>query len=243
MAIPRRKRMLRVNELESGYGPMQVLWKPSLHVKMGSITSLLGPNGAGKSTFLYSIFGSISPWSGTIHYQDKDVTAFPTHKKVEMGLTLVPEGKHLFPNMNVYENLAMGAYVKRAQAEKEKTMELVYTLFPRLKERRKQLAGSLSGGEQQMVTIGRALMTMPELIMLDEPSQGLAPLLVREVFHTIQKMKEEIGLTILLVEQNAEASLDAANYVYIMHEGTIKAEGKPDEIKGSSEIRQAYLGI
>jgi branched-chain amino acid transport system ATP-binding protein len=235
--------MLRVNEIESGYGPMQVLWKPSLHVKKGTITSLLGPNGAGKSTFLFSIFGSISPWSGTIHYQGKDVTMLPTHKKVAMGMTLVPEGKHLFPNMNVYENLVMGAYVKRAKAHRATTMERVYGLFPRLKERSNQKAGSLSGGEQQMVTIGRALMTMPDLIMLDEPSQGLAPLLVREVFHTIQKMKEDIGLTILLIEQNAEASLDAASYVYIMHEGTIKAEGNPEEIKGSSEIRQAYLGI
>ena len=235
--------MLTVKELESGYGPMQVLWKPSLQVKKGTITALLGPNGVGKSTFLSTVFGSVEPWGGIIQYEEKDVTAVPTHKKVEMGMALVPEGKHLFPNMNVHENLAMGAYVKKALKHKHESMELVYNLFPRLKERHKQLAGSLSGGEQQMVTIARALMTKPQLMMLDEPSQGLAPVLVQSVFETIQKMRDEIGLTILLVEQNADAALNAASYVYIMHEGLIKAEGKPEEIKGSQDIREAYLGI
>ncbi len=235
--------MLSVKNLESGYGPMQVLWKPSLEIKKGTITSLLGPNGVGKSTLLSTVFGSIEPWTGTIVYENKDVTHLPTHKKVEEGIALVPEGKHLFPGMTVYENLTMGAYLKKALKYKEESMELVYTLFPRLKERRKQMAGSLSGGEQQMVTIGRALMTKPKLIMLDEPSQGLAPKLVGEVFETILKMKNEIGLTILLVEQNADASINAADYVYIMHEGMIKAEGTPDEIKGSKDIREAYLGM
>jgi branched-chain amino acid transport system ATP-binding protein len=235
--------VLKVKDLESGYGPMQVLWKPGLHVEKGTITSLLGPNGVGKSTFLYTVFGSVEPWGGTVTYSGQDVTTFPTHKKVEMGIALVPEGKHLFPNMNVYENLSMGAYVKKALEHKDESMELVYSLFPRLKERRKQMAGSLSGGEQQMVTIARALMTRPELIMLDEPSQGLAPLLVLEVFRTIEKMKEEMGLTILLVEQNADAALNSASYIYILHEGRIKAEGTPEEIKGSADIREAYLGI
>jgi branched-chain amino acid transport system ATP-binding protein len=235
--------MLSVNELESGYGPMQVLWKPSIEVEKGTITSLLGPNGVGKSTMLATIFGSVEPWGGSVTYKDQDVTTVPTHKKVELGIALVPEGKHLFPGMTVYENLSMGAYLKKALVHKEESLELVYSLFPRLKERRKQMAGSLSGGEQQMVTIARGLMTKPELMMLDEPSQGLAPLLVGEVFETIQKMKAEIGLTILLVEQNAEASLNAADYVYILHEGVIKAKGTPEEIKRSSEIREAYLGI
>ena len=235
--------MLLIEDLESGYGPMQVLWKPSIQVKKGTITSLLGPNGVGKSTLLSTIFGSVEPWGGTVLYKGEDITSVPTHNKVEMGLALVPEGKHLFPNMSVYENLAMGAYLKKAHKNKDESMELVYTLFPRLKERSKQLAGSLSGGEQQMVTIGRAIMTKPQLIMLDEPSQGLAPLLVQLVFETIQKMKAEIGLTILLVEQNADAALNAADYVYIMHEGMIKAKGKPDHIKGSPEVREAYLGI
>lgn len=235
--------MLKVTELESGYGSMQVLWKPSLHVKKGSITSLLGPNGAGKSTLLMTVFGSVSPWSGEVRYEGADVTTVPTHKKVDMGVALVPEGKHLFPNMTVHENLLMGAYLKRAAAQKEESLQRVHTLFPRLKEREFQMAGSLSGGEQQMVTIARALMSEPQLIMLDEPSQGLAPLLVQEVFGTIQKMKDDIGLTVLLIEQNADASLNAADYVYIMHEGRIKAEGSADEIKGSAEIREAYLGV
>ena len=235
--------MLEVNELESGYGPMQVLWKPSIKIEKGTITSLLGPNGVGKSTMLATIFGSVEPWRGRVIYKGQDVTKVPTHKKVEMGIALVPEGKHLFPGMTVYENLSMGAYSKRAQVSKEASLSLVYSLFPRLKERNKQMAGSLSGGEQQMVTIARGLMSKPELMMLDEPSQGLAPLLVGEVFETIQKMKEEVGLTILLVEQNADASLNAADYVYILHEGIIKAEGNPEEIKGSSDIREAYLGI
>jgi|TARA_B100000959_G_scaffold226012_1_gene240377 branched-chain amino acid transport system ATP-binding protein len=236
-------KVLTVKDLESGYGSMQVLWKPSLQVKEGTITSLLGPNGVGKSTLLVTVFGSIEPWNGRIYFGDQDVTNLPSHKKVEMGLALAPEGKHLFPKMSVYENLSMGAYRKKALAHKEESLKLVYTLFPRLKERKNQMAGSMSGGEQQMLTIGRALMTKPRLIMLDEPSQGLAPKLVGEVFETIKKMKEEIGLTILLVEQNASASLDAADYVYIMHEGLIKAEGKPEEIKGSPEIREAYLGM
>jgi branched-chain amino acid transport system ATP-binding protein len=162
---------------------------------------------------------------------------------VDLGITLVPEGKHLFVGMTVRENLIMGAYRKEALMSKDDSLELVYSLFPILKERGKQAAGSLSGGEQQMVTIGRALMTKPKLIMLDEPSQGLAPKLVGEVFETIGKLNNEIGLTILLVEQNAEACLKSADYVYIMHEGKIKAEGPAAEIAESSDIREAYLGI
>ena len=235
--------MLTVKDIESGYGPMQVLWGPSLEIKKGSITSLLGPNGVGKSTLLLTIFGSVSPWGGTIHYNDKDITLMPPHKKVDLGIALVPEGKHLFPNMTVFENLSMGAYLKRAGDKKDESFEIVYSLFPVLKERNDQLAGSLSGGEQQMVTIARALMTRPELIMLDEPSQGLAPKLADEVFDAIHRLKSDIGLTILVVEQNAEASLNAADYVYVMHEGLIKAEGIPEDIKKSSDIREAYLGI
>ena len=235
--------MLTVQALESGYGAMQVLWHPELEVAKGSITSLLGPNGAGKSTLLETILGSVRPWGGKVSYENRDITFLPSHRKVEIGLALVPEGKHLFPNMTVHENLLMGAYVKKASAHREESLATVHTLFPRLKEREHQMAGSLSGGEQQMVTIARAMMTKPDLIMLDEPSQGLAPLLVQEVFDTIQKMKDDIGLTVMLIEQNADASLNAADYVYILHEGRIKAEGSPEEIKGSTEIREAYLGV
>ena len=235
--------MLRVENLESGYGAMQVLWKPSLEVKKGSITSLLGPNGVGKSTFLLTVLGSVEPWAGKIIYEDEEITHLPTHKKVDLGIALVPEGKHLFSGMTVHENLIMGAYRKEALQNMNDSLELVYSLFPILKERDRQGAGTLSGGQQQMVTIARALMTRPKLIMLDEPSQGLAPKLIGEVFETVIKLQAEVGLTILLVEQNVEASLNAANYVYIMHEGQIKAEGTSEKIKGSSEIREAYLGI
>lgn len=237
------KEMLKVDNIESGYGSMQVLWGPSLEVKKGSITSLLGPNGVGKTTLLMTILGSIEPWGGKITYEDREVTHLPTHKKVDLGISLVPEGKHLFVDMSVHENLIMGAYRKEALQNIDDSLELVYSLFPVLKERDRQRAGTLSGGEQQMLTIARAIMTKPKMIMLDEPSQGLAPKLAEEVFETIQKLKAEVGLTILLVEQNVEASLNAANYVYIMHEGQIKAEGSAEEIRGSSEIREAYLGI
>lgn len=235
--------MLKVESLEAGYGPMQVLWGPSLDVADGSITSLLGPNGVGKSTFLFSVLGSLEPWGGRIFFADEEITRLPPHKKVELGITLVPEGKHLFSGMTVRENLLMGAYRKEALQRKDESLELVYSLFPVLKERDRQRAGTLSGGEQQMVTIARALMTRPKLIMLDEPSQGLAPKLVGEVFATIEKLKEEIGLTILLVEQNADACLKAADRVYIMHEGKIKAQGTAEEIAGSQDIREAYLGL
>ena len=235
--------MLRVENLESGNGPMQVLWQPSLGVKAGTITSLLGPNGAGKSTLLRTVLGSIEPWRGKVFFDGEDVTHLPTHKKVDLGIALVPEGKHLFTGMTVRENLMMGAYRKEAEDHKQETFELVYELFPILRERDSQQAGTLSGGEQQMVTIARALMTKPRLIMLDEPSQGLAPKLVGEVFATIEKLKAEIGLTILLVEQNATAGLEAADWVYIMHEGRIKAEGTSQEISESEQIREAFLGI
>ncbi|UCG39062.1 MAG: ABC transporter ATP-binding protein [bacterium] len=235
--------MLRVEKLESGYGPMQVLWGPDIEVKAGTITSLLGPNGAGKSTLLWTILGSVKTRQGRVLYKEEDVTHMQPHRKVDLGLAMVPEGKHLFKEMTVYENLVMGAYRRDAMARKEENLEMVYSMFPILAERQKQVAGSLSGGQQQMVTIGRALMTNPTLIMMDEPSQGLAPKLVMEIFETIEKMKREVGLTILLVEQNAAASLDAADYVYVMHEGSIKAEGTPEKIKASDDIKEAYLGL
>jgi len=235
--------MLVVEKLESGYGTMQVLWQPSLSVAAGTITSVLGPNGAGKSTLLATVLGSVTPRSGRILYNERDITRLPSHKKVELGITLAPEGKHLFGGMTVRENLLMGAYRKSARRHRAASLELVYELFPVLQARSAQRAGSLSGGEQQMVTIARALMTRPKLIMLDEPSQGLAPKLVGEVFATIERLKSEIGLTILLVEQNVTASLDAADYVYVLHAGRVKAEGVPMDIKRSPEIREAYLGI
>ncbi len=235
--------MLKINDLESGYGSMQVLWQPSMEVREGKITALLGPNGVGKTTTLNTILGSVRAWRGTIIYQGDDITYLPTHRKVDRGIALVPEGKHLFVKMSTYENLVMGAYPQKASAKKDDSLELVYSLFPILKERSRQRAGSLSGGEQQMLTIARALMSRPKLIMLDEPSQGLAPKLVGEVFAAVRKMKTDLKLTILLVEQDIEASLEMADYVYIMHEGQIKAKGLAETMKGSPEIRQAFLGM
>jgi len=235
--------MLGVEDLESGYGAMQVLWGPSLQVKSGSITSLLGPNGVGKTTLLRTVFGLTAPWKGKIIYEGQEITHLPTHKKVEMGIVLVPEGRHLFTGMNVHENLIMGAYLKKALKRMEESLALVYSLFPVLKDRAHQKAGSLSGGEQQMLTIARALMTRPGFIMLDEPSQGLAPKTAGEVFRAIRRLKTEMGLNILLVEQDVKASLAASDMVYILHEGRIKAHGKAEDLEKSREIREAYLGI
>ncbi len=234
--------MLTVKGLESGYGEMQVLWGVDLEVKERSITTVLGPNGAGKSTTLKTIFGVLKPWNGTIEYIGEDITNVPPHKKVELGMTMVPEGRHLFPNMTVEDNLIMGAYLKKAEEKLSDSLELVYSLFPRLKEREKQKAGTLSGGEQQMLAIARALMSAPSLILMDEPSQGLAPKLVKEVFETILKLKDE-GLTILLVEQNVFASLEISDYAYILHEGKIAFGGSVDEVRESEEIKKAYLGV
>lgn len=234
--------MLNVSNLESGYGEMQVLWGVNLEVEEKSITTVLGPNGAGKSTTLKTIFGILKPWNGKIEYFGEDVTFIPPHKKVELGITLVPEGRHLFPNMSVEDNLLMGAYLGRAEEKIEDSLELVYSLFPALKEREKQKAGTLSGGEQQMLAIGRALMTAPNLILMDEPSQGLAPKLVKEVFDTILTLREE-GLTILLVEQNVFASLEISDYAYVLHGGRIAFSGTVDEAKKSEDIKKAYLGV
>jgi branched-chain amino acid transport system ATP-binding protein len=234
--------MLTVENLESGYGLVQVLWGSSLEVRKGSITALLGPNGAGKTTLLRTILGTIRPTGGRLTYEGRDVTYLPAHEKVRQGLVLVPEGRHLFVNMTVEENLIMGAYHREALKHRHQSLETVAALFPRLEERAKQRAGTLSGGEQQMLTIARGLMSKPELMMLDEPSQGLAPKLVREVFVAIEKMRKEAGLTLLLVEQSVEYALGICDYAYIIHEGRVKAGGTPDEVK-QSEVREAYLGV
>jgi branched-chain amino acid transport system ATP-binding protein len=234
--------MLKVDNLESGYGLVQVLWGASFEIKKGSITALLGSNGAGKTTLLRSIFGSVRPLRGRVVYEGRDVTFTPPHEKVRQGLVLVPEGRHLFVNMTVRENLMMGAYHKEALKDREHSLEIVHALFPRLKEREEQQAGTLSGGEQQMVTIARGLMSKPKLMMLDEPSQGLAPKLVREVFSAIAKMRKEANLTLILVEQSVDYALGICDYAYIIHEGRVKAGGTPSEVN-QSEVREAYLGV
>jgi branched-chain amino acid transport system ATP-binding protein len=234
--------MLKVNNLESGYGLVQVLWKATLEVRRGSVTALLGSNGAGKTTLLRTILGTVRPLRGQVVYEERDVTYIPPHEKVRQGLVLVPEGRHLFVNMTVRENLIMGAYHKEALRHREQSLDSVYALFPRMKERGDQRAGTLSGGEQQMLTIARGLMSRPKLMMLDEPSQGLAPKLVREVFAAIEKMRTEANLTIILVEQSVDYALGICDYAYIIHEGQVKAAGTPDEVK-RSEVREAYLGV
>lgn len=234
--------MLNVNDLEAGYGEMQVLWGVSIKVDRGTVTTILGPNGAGKTTTLRAIFGLNKPWNGKIEFEGNDVTYLAPHEKVELEMTMVLEGRHLFPNMTVQENLEMGAYTKRAEEKMEDSLELVFTLFPRLKERKNQKAGTMSGGEQQMLAIARALMTAPKLILMDEPSQGLAPKLVAEVFETVSKLKEE-GLTILLVEQNVFASLEISDYAYVLGEGRVITEGSVDEVKESEEIKKVYMGV
>lgn len=234
--------MLKVENIESSYGFVQILWGATLEVKKGSITALLGPNGAGKTTLLRTILGTVRPLRGRVIYEEREITFVPPHEKVRQGMVLVPEGRHLFVNMSVQENLTMGAYHKEALKHREESLETAYSLFPLLKERGTQRAGTLSGGEQQMLTIARGLMSKPKLMMLDEPSQGLAPKLVREVFTAIEKMRKETGLTMILVEQNVDYALGICDYAYIIHEGRVKAGGAPDEVK-QSEVREAYLGV
>ncbi|MCE4625195.1 MAG: ABC transporter ATP-binding protein [Desulfurococcales archaeon] len=235
--------MLVVEDLESGYGETQVLFGVNLKVRKGEITALLGSNGAGKSTTLWSIMGVIDPWKGRILFKGEDVTHVPPHKKTTMGLVLVPEGRRLWPNLTVEEHLTLAAKTPRSRNKVEELLDLVYSLFPRLKERRKQKAGTLSGGEQQMLAIARGLMLNPEMLMFDEPSLGLAPKLVQDIASTIAKLRDELGLTVLLVEQNVHMSLQIANYGYIMENGRIVLEGTVEELEENPRVREAYLGI
>ncbi len=235
--------VLRVEDLESGYGEMQVLWGVNLRVPERSIVVVLGPNGAGKTTTLRSIMGIVRPWKGKIVFKGQDVTMLKPHEKVARGLSLVPEGRHLFPELTVEENLLLGAYTRLGKENPSDTLELVYNLFPRLKERRQQKAGTMSGGEQQMLAIGRALMSKPSLLMLDEPSQGLAPKIVRDIMETLERLRDEWRLTILLVEQNIAQSLKIADYAYILEQGRIVLEGPAEEVAKREDLVRAYLGI
>ena len=234
--------ILEIESLESGYGDVQILWGIDLQAKKSNLTTVIGANGSGKTTLLRAIMGILPAWNGKIIFEGKDITKLPSYKRAELGLIMVPEGRLLFSEMSVYENLEMGAYTKRARAELKKNMEFVFSLFPRLKERLDQKAGTMSGGEQQMVAIGRGLMGSPKLLIFDEPSLGLAPKLVLEVFEAIEKLKKQ-GVTMLVVEQNVQLSLAIADYGYVMAEGKIKIQGKPKELKEKDEIKKTYLGI
>jgi len=233
--------VLEVKEIDVYYGAIHALKKLSLEVEQGTIVTLIGANGAGKTTTLKTISGILRPKSGSITYKGKELTKVPPEKIVSLGICQVPEGRRVFHTMTVVENLEMGAYLRRDKKEILLDMENVYTRFPRLKERRKQLAGTLSGGEQQMLAIGRALMAKPELLLMDEPSMGLAPLLVKEIFEIIKDINSR-GTTILLVEQNANMALSIADKAYVIETGEIVLQGSAEQLMKSEEVKKAYLG-
>ncbi|MCE4627523.1 MAG: ABC transporter ATP-binding protein [Desulfurococcales archaeon] len=235
--------MLVVEELESGYGETQVLFGVNLKVRKGQITALLGSNGAGKTTTLWTITGVIPAWRGRVVFKGDDVTRLPPHVKTRMGMILVPEGRRLWPQLTVQEHLEIAGSIPRSKNRKDELLEIVYQLFPRLKERRDQKAGTLSGGEQQMLAIARGIMMSPELLMFDEPSLGLAPKLVQDIAKTIAQLRDEHGLTVLLVEQNIHMSLQIADYGYIMENGRIVLEGPVHELEENPMVKKAYLGL
>ena len=234
--------MLEIKELNVSYEKVQVLWGVSFTVNEGEIVSLLGSNGAGKSTTVKTIQGLLKSKSGSIRFMDRNIEGLPAYKIVDAGISLVPEGREIFPKMSVLENLILGAYVPRARDLLEESLEWVFQLFPKLEERKKQLAGTMSGGEQQMLAIARALMSKPKLLMLDEPSLGLAPVLVLQVFDIIKKLNEE-GVTILLVEQNVHHALELSDRGYVLEKGRIILEGKGSELLEHEYVKNAYLGI
>ncbi len=233
---------LQLENIESGYGEVQVLWGISLEASRGKMTTIIGSNGAGKTTTLRAIMGSIRAWKGRVLLHGEDVTRLSPHAKANRGLVLVPEGRQLFPDMSVEENLEMGGYSKRARKQQKKNLERVYELFPRLKERCKQKSSTLSGGEQQMLALGRGLMQEPVVLMIDELSLGLAPVLAQQLFLALKTLREQ-GLTIVLVEQNVRLALAMSDYTYVFAEGRIKIRGQSDEVAKMGEVRKAYLGL
>lgn len=234
--------MLKIKDLHVNYGGIKALKGIDINVPEGKIITLIGANGAGKSTTLRSVTGLLKPASGTIHYQDTEITGKKTLDIVKSGIVLVPEGRKVFANLTVYENLVLGAYPNKDKKAVEIDMEHVFTLFPRLRERIKQKAGTFSGGEQQMLAVGRALMSKPKLLMMDEPSLGLAPLIVKSIFDIIKDINK-LGVTILLIEQNAKAALEIADYGYVMETGNIVLEGTGTELLNNNDVKKAYLGI
>jgi branched-chain amino acid transport system ATP-binding protein len=234
--------MLEVNNVNAFYGSIQALWDVSLTVNEAEILALVGANGAGKTTLLHVISGIMRPTSGTVSYRGKRIDGLPPHNIVELGISHIPEGRKLFTEMSIQENLEMGAYSRRAWEKKNETMEQVYELFPRLKERSKQLARTLSGGEQQMLAMGRGLMSLPDLCIIDEPSNGLAPKLVAEVFNIVKNLRDQ-GKTILLIEQNVRQTLEIADRAFVMENGRMVLEGCCEDIIKSDHVRKAYLGL
>lgn len=234
--------MLEVNDLDAFYGRIQVLRNVFLHIHERQIVALIGPNEAGKTTLLNVLSGLLPPTSGEIVFLGKRIDRFPPHAIVDLGICHIPEGRRLFANMSVRDNLEMGSYPRRARDRKDKTIEEVYRLFPRLKEREGQLARTLSGGERQMLAMGRGLMSRPKLCAIDEPSNGLAPLIVGETFRIITSLREQ-GITVLLIEQNVKHTLEIADRAYVMENGRIVLEGDSHELIDNDHVRQAYLGL
>ncbi len=233
---------LQLENLESGYGEVQVLWGISLEVSRGKMTTIIGANGAGKTTTLRTAMGSLRAWRGRVFLRGEDVTRLSPHAKANRGLVLVPEGRQLFPEMSVQENLEMGGYSHRARKREKENLDRVYQLFPRLKERRRQKSSTLSGGEQQMLALGRGLMQEPEVLMIDELSLGLAPVLAQQLFLALNTLREQ-GLTIVLVEQNVHFALAMSDYTYVFAEGRISIRGQSDAVAKMDEVRKAYLGL
>lgn len=234
--------MLTIENLQAGYGDVQILHGVSLEIHPGEIVALIGANGAGKTTTIKTISGLLKSRGGRIHYNGKDITRWTSSRIVEAGLIQVAEGRKLFPHLSVYENLELGGFVRSVRANRPKNLKQVFAMFPRLAERRTQLAGTLSGGEQQMLAIGRALMGEPKLLMLDEPSLGLAPMLVQDIFEIVRTINEQ-GTTILIVEQNAVQTLRMAQRGYVMEHGEIHLSGTGEELLNDDRIRTAYLGL
>ncbi len=233
---------LEVQGLESGYGEVQILWGISIQLQAGQLTSLVGTNGSGKTTLLRTITGLLPAWKGKVQFEGRDITKLSPHEKTQLGMVMVPEGRQLFTDMSVLENLQMGATPAHARSSYQRNLEWVFDLFPRLKERARQLTGTLSGGEQQMVAIARGLMSHPKILMFDELSLGLSPLLVLNLFEVILKLKEQ-GYTMLLVEQNVQMALAVSDYAYVMNNGKIEIEGKAKEVREMPSVRKAYLGV
>lgn len=234
--------MLDVQQVSVHYGAFQALHEVSLQVPAGKVVSLVGANGAGKTTLINTVSGLLKPSGGAIFFEGQDLTRLSGHQVAALGLAQIPEGRKIFPEMTVYENLLMGGYSPQARKLRSQTLEEVYTLFPRLRDRHKQLARTLSGGEQQMLVIGRALMMRPKLMMFDEPSLGLAPLMVKAVFEVVVQLKAR-GMTILLVEQNVRQSLRVADYAYVLESGQIVLEGESRAVLENEHTRRAFLGL
>ena len=233
--------MLEIKDLEVYYGMIQAIKGVSFEVNEGEVIALIGANGAGKTTILHTITGLLEAKKGTVTFDGKDITKVPAHRIVTMGMAHVPEGRRVFSNLTVFQNLKMGAYTRKDKTEIEESLKTVYKRFPRLEERQNQLAGTLSGGEQQMLAMGRALMSHPRIILMDEPSMGLSPIFVNEIFDIIKKVSAG-GTTVLLVEQNAKKALSIADRAYVLETGNIVLSGKSDELLNNDSIKKAYLG-